>query len=128
MTRAQLGRLTLGATRRLLTRVRGVLDGCSVARIRNAGLVLTGGASELLGLEAFAAAEFGRTVRVSAPPRLEGAVGRMSAGGSSPAFACVVGLAMAAAAPADWIAVRETAILPRGGYLGRVEQWLRESF
>ena len=128
ITRAQVGRLVAGSTVRLLARILDCLEGSSVARLRHAGIVLTGGASELMGLEAFAAGEFKRPVRVSAPPRLDGAQGRLSGSVPSSAFSCVVGLALTAATPSHWIATRTPGAQPRHGYFGRVEQWLRESF
>lgn len=126
MTRADVGRAVAGAMHGLLQRVRGSVDGCSIARIRNSGVVLTGGGSELLGLDAFASVLL-PAIRVSAPPRLEGA-GVRSSNVSSPAFACVVGAALSVALPSQWIATREPAGPARQGYLGRVERWLKESF
>lgn len=128
VTRAQMGRIAAGSARHLLAQIRAALDGCGIARLRQAPLVLTGGAAETMGLEAFAAAELVRPVRIAAPPRLEGAMGRLSSGSPSPAFSCVVGLAMAAAAPAGWIRPSEPLPPTQRGYLGRVERWLRESF
>ncbi len=128
MSRAEVGRIVAGSTARLLSRVRGCLDACSIPRIRGASVVLTGGGSELVGLEGFAAAALGRSVRVSAPLRLEGAVGRLSGSVPSLAFACVVGLALAAVSPKQWIASGVPTTPSSDGYLGRVQQWLRESF
>jgi cell division protein FtsA len=128
LTRAEVGRIVAAEAGRLLARITAVIHGCPVPRIRNAGIVLTGGASELSGFESFAAASIDRPVRVSAPPRLEGAAGRLSGGVPSPAFACAVGLVLAAAMPAPWIVARDDRQVARRGYLGRVEQWLRESF
>lgn len=128
MTRAQVGRSVAVAMNRVLEGVRQSIDGCSVARIRQASVVITGGASELIGLEAYAAAGLERAVRMAAPPRLDGAAARLSGSASSPAFSCVVGLAMAAEGSWGSIAAFEQARAPRRGYLGRVEAWLRESF
>lgn len=128
ISRAEVGRaLTIAATE-FLAHVRRALDTCAVARLRAARVVLTGGGSELMGLEAFASAGLVRPVRLSGPPRLDGAASRLSGSSPSPAFSGVVGLALAAAAPLAWVEANG-ALRPAGrGYLGRVEQWLRESF
>jgi cell division protein FtsA len=128
MTRAEVARLVAGSMYRLVLRIRQCLDGCGIARVRSAGVVLTGGVSDVLGLEEFAAGHLARPVRISAAPRLDGAAGRLAGSVSSPAFSCAAGLAMAAATPPQLIPVREPKAQACHGYLGRVEQWLRESF
>ncbi len=128
VTRAEIARLVAGSMYQLLLSIRQCLDGCGISRVRAAGVVLTGGVSDVLGLEEFAAGHLARPVRISAAPRLDGAAGRLPGSVSSPAFSCVAGLAMAAAVPPQLIPVREPRTQARHGYLGRVEQWLRESF
>lgn len=128
MTRAQIARLVAGSMYRLMLRIRHCLDGCGIPRVRSACVVLTGGVSDVLGLEEFAAGHLARPVRISAAPRLDAAAGRLPGSVASPAFSCAAGLAMAAAAPPPLIPVRERKAPVRQGYLGRVEQWLRESF
>ncbi len=128
MTRAEVARIVAGSMYRLLMRIRQCLDGCGVARVRSAGVVLTGGVSDVLGLEEFAAGHLARPVRIAAAPRLDGAAGRLPGSVSSPAFSCATGLALAAATPPLLIPVRERKTQVRQGYFGRIEQWLRESF
>ena len=127
-TRAEVGRLLARRHGSLLAGVRASLDGCGVERIRTSAIVLTGGASQLMGLEAWAVSVLQRPVRVAVPPRLDGGAGRLSSGASSRAFACVVGLALAACGPSPWISAGDDGRPARQGYLGRVEQWLKESF
>jgi cell division protein FtsA len=126
--RARISQIVTGTTRHLLARVRACIDGCGVERLRQAPVVLTGGAADTMGLEAFATAELGRTVRIGVPPRLDGPGGRLSGGVPGPGFSCVIGLALEAASPSAWITGHEPVPAGRRGYLARVEQWLRESF
>ncbi len=128
VTRAYVARLVARRMELLLLDVRARLEGCGVERIRRASVVLTGGASQTMGLEGVAAALLARPVRVSAPRAIGGIAGRLSGGVPSPAFSCVVGLAMAASQPSPWILATAERTPARSGYLGRVERWLRESF
>lgn len=127
-SRAEVGRIVAGCMSRLLAHLRHTLDGCGSPVLRRAGIVLTGGVSGLVGLEGFAGMELARTVRVAGPPRLEGASARMLGSVPGPAFACAVGLALAALEPSPWIETREERPRSDGSYLARVGQWLRESF
>ncbi len=86
-------------------------------------VVLTGGASQLHGLSEFAAEFLGRPVRVA---RLMPA-GGLPASYSGPAFSAAVGLVHAALDPAAGVR-SEGSGLESAGYLGRMSQWLRESF
>ena len=128
VSRAEIGRMVAASMARVLWRVRAYLDGCSIARLKAANVVVTGGASELLGLEEFAVQQLGRPVRIAAAPRLDGAAGRLRGSVSSPAFSCVTGLALAARSPSPWIEAPERSTVPRDGYFARIERWLRESF
>ncbi len=86
-------------------------------------IVLTGGASQLLGAAEFAANEFGRPVRVGKPAALPG----LPLSVAGPHFATLAGLAAAVAAGED--AGDYGARGHSGqGYLGRVGSWLRASF
>ena len=128
ISRAEVGRILAYAASLVLAQFRQGLDACGIPRLRAARVVLTGGSSELMGLDAFVSAGQSRPVRLSGPPRMDGAASRLSGSSPSPAFSSVVGLALAAAAPSPWIEERGAARPAGRGYLGRVEQWLRESF
>ncbi len=128
VSRARIGHVATASVGQLMKEVRQLLDECSIAGIRQASVVLTGGASEMIGLEAFASTVLGRRVRSSGPPRLDWGSVRASGRLAGPAFSGVVGLAMAAASPAGWIGPRDEDDLVARSYLGRVGQWLRESF
>lgn len=128
VSRASVSRILVDATRALLVSLKECLERSGVPRLRSARVVLTGGASEMIGLESFVAELLGRSVRIAGPPRLDGVAVRQSGGAPSPAFSCVVGLAMAGAMPAPWIEVTSASAPGPRSYLGRVEQWLRQSF
>ncbi len=128
VSRARIGHVAMASVGQLMTQVCRLLDDCPIAGIRQASVVLTGGASEMIGLEAFASSVLGRRVRTSGPPRLDWGSARGSGRLAGPAFSGVVGLAMAAASPAGWIGPRDEDDIVARSYLGRVGQWLRESF
>jgi cell division protein FtsA len=87
-------------------------------------LVLTGGASQLVGLPEFASAAVGHAVRVGRPR----ALGAMPDSLTTPAFATAVGLVLGALSPRGLIGAYEEREVLMPGYLGRVGQWIRESF
>lgn len=128
VSRAHVGQVAMAGAARVLGRVRQLLDGCGIEAIRRADVVLTGGASEMMGLESFAGSVLGRQVRVAGPPRLEGASARGHGRAAGPAFAGVVGLAMAVTSPSGWLPPQDETEVTARSYVGRVGQWLRESF
>jgi cell division protein FtsA len=128
VTRAVVGQVAEACAGRLFEQVRQQLEGCGIEAVRRAGVVLTGGASGFMGLEVFASAALGRQVRVAGPTRLEGMSARGHGRSAGPAFSAVVGLAMSVASPTVWLSPREEAGAAGRGYLGRVGQWLRDSF
>ncbi|MFV0297286.1 MAG: cell division protein FtsA [Hyphomicrobiaceae bacterium] len=101
-------------------------------RITEAGLdhgimrriVLTGGASQLLGIDRLCSERFGGTVRIGRPQP----VGGMNQSLCTPAFSTVLGLLDVAAQPPERSRRRDSRALPERGYLHRVERWIRESF
>ena len=85
-------------------------------------VVLTGGASQLVGIGEFAARALGRPVRIGRPA----AIGGMPESVMSPALATAIGLLHAAHDPAAGVRCDEFAgLLQERGVLGRVGQWLR---
>jgi cell division protein FtsA len=85
--------------------------------------VLTGGASGIVGLQAFAMRQLGGSVRIGSVRAVPG----LPPGVSLPSLAAVVGLA--SLAPSGDGQLRRARRGPAGvGYLGRVGQWFRESF
>ena len=115
ISRAHLGHVVRG-------RVASVLDEVAL-RVRAAGLggfpvVLTGGASQLVGLAAFAGPVFEAPVRQWLPQSLPG----LAAGADNPAFAAAVGLGLIS--PDAEAHVLDGTGEPRLGYLRRVGVWL----
>jgi cell division protein FtsA len=128
VTRAWVGQLVSRRIEWMLSDIRVRIDACGVERIRGARVVLTGGLAQTMGLEAVAGALLGREAKVAGPQSGASLVGRLPGSVQSPAFSCVVGLALAAGRPSPWIGVSRAPAASRSGYLGRVERWLRESF
>jgi cell division protein FtsA len=87
-------------------------------------IVLTGGASQLLGSSEFTANQLGRPVRAGRPAQLAGLPDSLS----GPQFAALAGLAIASAQyGSEHGGYRERANVARG-YLGRGGSWLKAGF
>lgn len=86
-------------------------------------VVLTGGASQLLGAQDFASRELGRQVRLGRPLALPG----LPASVAGPHFATLCGLAIAGSEEGANLH-RSHGQMEQQGYLGRVGSWLRSSF
>ena len=91
-------------------------------------VVLTGGASQLVGLAEWWSSRSGVAARIGRPRP----VGGMPANMCSPAFAAATGLVLAAVSPHSGIGAGLAAGSERSasgeGYLGRLRGWVRESF
>jgi cell division protein FtsA len=89
-------------------------------------IVLTGGASQLTGVDEAASRILGGHVRLGAPGRLAGA----SEAISGPDFATAAGLLTYAQAAElePRSALSQRSLKSQGGYLARVGRWLKESF
>jgi cell division protein FtsA len=123
-TKARLSAVVRLRFEQLLGLVSERLEAGGVSAHAGEHIVLTGGASQLVGAAEFAANVLGRPVRVARPHGLSGLPAAMS----GPAFAVVAGLAGAAAlAGSERTAFREREHLAQG-YLGRVGEWLRQGF
>jgi cell division protein FtsA len=111
---------------RLVVHLRHVaqrIKGSGVARFAEQWMVLTGGASQQPGLRELAAEVFARPVRLAQPKPLPG----MPAEFCSPAYATATGLVLLALDPDAGVRRGRPGTRP-SGYLGRVGQWLAESF
>ncbi len=123
-TKARLRSILQPRMEGLLALVRERLQRSKVTSYAGERVVLTGGSSQLVGIGEFAANALGRPVRVARPQP----IGGMPASACSPAFATVIGLAAAAQVlQAGWSSFPEYPG-PQEGYLGRMGQWLRQSF
>lgn len=122
VTRAQLRHIVHTRVEALLALISERLDRSGVRQWVGDSIVLTGGVSQTLGLADFVELQLGARVRVARP----GAVGGMSSSIQAPAFATVVGLAHALDSEGSRGGVHRHA--DGGRYIGRMGQWLRESF
>lgn len=108
------------------TGIRDLLHENGVSAMSGQRIVLTGGASELLGAAEFAAQIFGKQPRLGRPRAVSGLPGQET----GPAFAAPVGLLIHLLDDdlnLDTV-VKPEIIAASQGYLARVGQWLRESF
>lgn len=124
-TKARLRSILQPRMEGLLALVRERLQRSKVTSYAGERVVLTGGSSQLVGIGEFGANALGRPVRVARPQ----AIGGMSTSSCTPAFATVVGLATAAQVmQSGWSWAPEFPSEAQNGYLGRMGQWLRQSF
>ncbi len=123
-TKARLTEIIRPRVAQIMSLVRERLEQNRASAYAGEKIVLTGGASQLLGASEFLANEFGRPVRVGKPAALPG----LPLSVAGPHFATLAGLAAAVAAGegagGDYGARGHSG----QGYLGRVGSWLRASF
>jgi cell division protein FtsA len=123
-TRAELYRILYPRIESQLRMLGDRLVNSDAAAMPGRNVVLTGGASQMTGLVDMAARNLGRPVRIGAPPSVEGLPASMT----SPAFSAVVGMACTPPSTAAQSYQASPSRVSGGGYLDRMEQWLRESF
>ena len=87
-------------------------------------IILTGGGSQLLGLDQAWSRRLGGPVRLARPRP----IGRMPANMCSPAFSTAIGLALGEVSPDAAVRPGRQAAAGPGGYLGRMRRWIAESF
>ena len=105
--------------------VRARLAASGIDRLAGRRVVLTGGASQLQGVRELAALVLDKQVRLGRPLRLRGLADAMA----GPAFATCAGLiAFAVHQPTALPVPAPAARGDRGGFSGRLGQWLREYF
>jgi cell division protein FtsA len=130
-TRARLRAILQPRMEGLLALVNERMQRSEIMRYAGERVVLTGGASQLVGIDEFAANALGRPVRVARPLSTggpSGPNGGLPANMSLPAFACVAGLLPAAQmVQGGWASFPEYGV-GEHGYFGRMGQWLRQSF
>ena len=81
----------------ILEEVRAMLDAAGFDQLPSQQIVLTGGASQLPGLDGLATRILGQNVRLGRPLRVQG----LPQAATGPAFASIVGLSLFAAHPQD---------------------------
>jgi cell division protein FtsA len=123
-TKAQLAGVIRPRVAGILGMVRERMEKAGVSAFAGERVVLTGGASALVGFGEFAANTLGKPARVARPQAPVG----LPQGVSSPAFATVAGLlAVAASGSGEAPALRSRDGFA-GGYLERVGEWLKTGF
>lgn len=123
-SRAEIARILLPRTSSQLRTLKERLEQADKVVDVGPNVVLTGGASQLVGLADLTARTLGCNVRLGNPPVLNGLLPSMQ----SPAFSAVAGLALAAPPEARQAFAANAARTSTGSYLDRMEKWLRESF
>lgn len=123
-TKARLTEIIRPRVAEILTLVQERLDQNSASAYAGDKVVLTGGASQLLGFPVFSANQLSRPVRVGRPVVLPGLP--ESLGG--PQLSTLVGLAIASAQTGTGDGAFVDADATAKGYLGRVGSWLKAGF
>ena len=125
-TQAKLRQVIRPRIEEILTLVAERLAASGCERLAGERVVLTGGASQLTGLGAFAAHFLGKAVRIGRPSPFGAAPDNVT----GPAFASLIGLVHATLLPnqsfvGSALGKADTAGM---GYLGRMGHWFKESF
>jgi len=97
VSRAELIGIMRPRVEEILEEVRAVLDAAGFEHLPSQQVVLTGGASQIPGLDSMAARILGQNVRLGRPMRVQG----LPQAATGPAFASAVGLCLFAAHPQD---------------------------
>jgi cell division protein FtsA len=126
ITKAQLAVIIRPRIEEILDFMRRRLAASGLASEAAQHLVLTGGASQLMGLRELASNMFGRPVRLGRPRPLGG----LPEGGAGPDFSAAIGLLLQWARGDDRLSGRaEQRFLGTGtGYLARVSEWMLDNF
>lgn len=123
-TRAEVHRILISRVESQLKMLRERLEHFDKTVRPGPNIVLTGGSSQLVGLVDMAVRHLDRPVRLGNVPELAGLPVCMK----SPAFSAVIGMACVPPAAASNSYQASPSRVSNGGYLDRMEQWLRESF
>jgi len=124
-TKAQVREVLRTRMERLVALMAERIDGGSKLGRPVDRAVVSGGASQLVGLGEFMADRLGRPVRVARPRAMPG----VPASVCGPQFSVVLGMAAAVMSGEQGVtAYRDRELLSASGYLGRVGKWLKEGF
>lgn len=127
VSKAQVAEILRPRVEALLAMVQERLAASGLGAVAGQRVVLTGGASQLTGLPQLAGRLLEKTVRLGRPRPLTG----LPEAGIAPSLATSVGLLTLCERPRSEIASlpTQTRFLGTGtGYIGRVGQWIRDSF
>lgn len=123
-TRAEVYRILYPRVESHLRMLRERLDQGDEKARPGPNVVITGGASQMIGLVDMAARQLDRPVRIGNAPSVAG----LFESAFSPAFSAVIGLAGVPPAAVNQSYCASSSRISGRGYLNRMEQWLRESF
>lgn len=125
VTRSELIGVIRPRVEEILEEARNILNDAGFEHMRGQRIALTGGASQIVGLDEPAARILGQNVRIGRPMRVPG----LPQAAAGPAFAATVGLAMFAVHPQDeWWDFDIPADRFAGRSLKRVARWFRENW
>ena len=125
VSRAELIGIMRPRVEEILEEARGVLDAAGLDALPSRKVVLTGGASQVPGLDALAGRILGAQVRLGRPLRLRGVPQSLT----GPAFASLTGLCLQAAQPQDeWWDFAAPDDHRTGLGIGRAVRWLRANW
>ncbi|KEP69567.1 cell division protein FtsA [Thioclava sp. BHET1] len=125
ISRAELIGIMRPRVEEILEDVRAILDAAGFEHLPSQQIVLTGGASQIPGLDGLAARILGQNVRLGRPMRVQGLPQAATGAG----FSSVVGLALFAAHPQDEWWDFELPIESLGGKsIRRAIRWFRDNW
>lgn len=123
-TKAQLAEIIRPRVNSMLALVGERIDRGGFAAYAGDAIVLTGGASQLVGMAEYTSGLTGRSARSARPQVIPG----LPPGFGGAAFATVMGLMAASAVRGGDIATFAESEVEAKSYLGRVSQWLKSGF
>ena len=125
VSRAELIGIMRPRVEEILEEVRVRLDAAGFDHLPSQQIVLTGGSSQILGLDGLASRILGQQVRLGRPMRVHG----LPQAVTGPGFASAVGLCLFAAHPQDeWWDFEAPVDRMAGGSMRRVVRWFRDNW
>ncbi|WP_264213020.1 cell division protein FtsA [Leisingera thetidis] len=125
VSRAELIGIMRPRVEEILEEVRARLDAAGFEYLPSQQIVLTGGSSQIMGLDGLASRILGQQVRLGRPLRVHG----LPQSATGPGFASAVGLCLFAAHPQDeWWDFDMPATRHPAGTLGRAVRWFRDNW
>ena len=125
ITRSELIGVMRPRVEEILEEVRAVLDDAGFQYLPSQRIVLTGGGSQLPGLDGLAARILGNQVRLGRPLRVQG----LPAAATGPAFSACVGLCLSAAHPQDeWWDFADVPEASAQRSARRIMRWFKENW
>ncbi len=125
VSRAELIGIMRPRVEEILEEARARLDAAGFEHLPSQQIVLTGGASQIPGLDGLASRILGQQVRLGRPMRVQG----LPQAAIGPAFSSAVGLTLFAAHPQDeWWDFAIPAESQHGGSLKRAVKWFKDNW